>query len=431
MMKRLILLAVITVITVCAFYKIKSGNPKEEEVISSSQAESITVHESESAIQQFEVKPDKIVYHLEPRQFDETVYDDELMERVLWNIENVPEDSPGTPSVEQELYREWQKQTAIIGIKSLDEDTIDKLVNKYLNQYGIKNTVPKSITYHNEYPFIKYYVDEKSRKFGFVAAMPEDYEEPYTYLYLGVAYLDDLKKQGSLVYNSDPEGNHLSEIFYNNQGQKVADISYKYNKNIPFPIIVKYEESEDNSEDFYSKSYVNTGQRFWVYDSSVELDENGRWSKYNGNIFGDSYGDNDIEGYNTPVYNKDGYLEKIVETLRGSDYQDNPEEWIEDGRISFKYSETGKLAQIDYGGFSGTHGSSGNSGTISYDENERVVHTESFHSSGNFHDFYLYQDKEKYPFAIFELGGIPYSVDGFEGGYMTFGMRFDVVFLNE
>lgn len=431
MIKRLILIAAITVLTVSAFHRNESSSHLEKETMNSTQLESIAAPEIESAQQQLEIKPDKIVYHLEQRQFDETVYDDELMERVLWNIEHVPEDSPGTPSVEDELYREWLKQTAKIGIKSLDNDKIDKLINNYLRQYGIKNTIPKSITYHDGYPFIKYYEDDTSGKFAFVAAIP-DYEEPYTELYLGVAYMDDLKKEGSFAYATDPEGKHLSEVFYNNQGQKEAHISYRYNRNVPFPIIIKYDSSEDDTGGFYSEPYLNIGQRFWVYDSSIEWDENGRWNKYNGNIFADSYFDSEIEGYNIPVFNKEGYIEKIVETMRGSQYQDNPEEWIEDGTIYFEYSDTGKLAEINYGGFSGTHGSSGNTGTVSYDENGRVVHIESFHSSGDYHYFYLYQGMEKYPFAIFTFGGIPYSHDEFDGSYMTFGMNFDAwILLNE
>jgi len=86
------------------------------------------------------------------------------------------------------------------------------------------------------------------------------------------------------------------------------------------------------------------------------------------------------------------------------------------------------LAEVNYHGFSGNHGSSGNVGYIYYDENGRIVHIDTFHSSGNYHRFYLYQDNEKYPFAIFKIGGMPYSGDEFDGYDIYFGMDSNVWF---
>jgi len=372
-----------------------------------------------------EINPDKIMYQLERREYDETVYEDAVMERVLSYIETYPKDSEGSPSIEGELYREWLKQTAIFRIDSLDDDHISLLINDYLKQQGINDTTPAAITCYNGEPFIRHYEDNKSGKIAFVA----DGLDPGAsskYIYCGVAYREDLKKAGSLTCDFDQKGKLLAEKFYNNQEDQITAISYTYSENIPFPVITKYDNSLGEDGRFFSAPYLNTGQRFWLYDDFIEYDENDRWIRYNGNIFNDFMSENGIESYNTPVYSEEGRLEKIAETLRGSHYQDNSDEWVEDGEIEFRYSSTGSLAEVAYGGFSGHHGSSGNTGTVYYDETGRVMYIDSFHSSGNYNYFYLYQNNEIYPYAIFSIGGIPYSGEEFDGYELIFGMDFDV-----
>lgn len=428
MKKRLVLITAIIIVAASVIYKSNSNNDPIEEfdVI---QTESIMTQGNETAGQRLERKPDKVVYQLEQRQYDETVYDDELMERILSYIENFPKDSDFSPSIEGELHREWRKQTAIFHIETLDEENI--IINNYLKQQGINKTIPDRMTYCNGYPLIKYYEDDKSGKIAFVATLPYD-DSSVKYVYCGIAYLEDLKKEGSLLYDFDQSGKLLSEKLYNNQGEEVTAISYTYNTNMPFPIITKYDNSVGEEGRFFTSDYMNTGQRFWVYDSLLEFDENDRWVKYNGDIYNGFYTESDIEGYNLPVYSEEGHLERIVETLRGSRYQDNPDEWIEDGEIEFKYNSSGSLVEVVYSGFSGNHGSSGNSGSVYYDENGRVVHINTFHSSGDYHRFYLYQNNEKYPYAIFKIGGMHSSEDEFDGYNMIFGMGFDAwLFLDE
>jgi len=425
MKKRLVLTAAITIFVASAVYIIWNPNNypkgKKPDFI---QTESITAPESDLAGQQLEIKMDKILYQLEQRQFDETVYDDETMERILSYIESFPEDSVVVPDIESELRREWLKKAAIFYITAVDDETI--IINEYLKQQGISKTIPDNITYCNEHPLIKYYIDDKSGKIAFVATIADNSSRKFVYCV--VAYSEDLKKEGSFVYDFDQDGKLLSERFYNNQDEQTTAISYTYKINIPFPIITEYENSFGEESCFFTNIYFNTGQRFWVYDSLLEFDESDKWIKYNGDIYNDFYPGNDIESYNIPVYSEEGRLEKIVETLKGSRYQDDPEEWIEDGEISFTYSSSGSLAEVSYHGFSGNHGSSGNVGYIYYDENGRIVHIDTFHSSGNYHRFYLYQDNEKYPFAIFKIGGMPYSGDEFDGYDIYFGMDSNVWF---
>lgn len=404
MRKRLVLIAAIIIVVGSAIYKNNFNHYLIEEKVDFIQTEPIA-QKIKPADQQPETKPDKIVYKLEQRQYDEA--------------------SNLVPSVDGELHREWLKQTAIFSIETLEDESI--LINDYLKQQGINKSIPDSITYCNGYPFIKYYEDVKSGKFAFVATFFHD-ESSLKYVYCGVAYSEDLKKEGSFVYDYDQGGKLLSEKFYNNQDEQVASISYTYNINVPFPIITNYDNSNGDAGNFFTSAYMNTGQRFWVYDKLLEFDENDRWVKYNGDVYNNLFSENGLESYNIPLYSKEGRLEKIVEFLRGSRYQDNPDEWIEDGEIEFKYSSSDSLVQVDYGAFSGNHGSSGNGGSVYYDEKGRVVHIDSFHSSGNYNSFYLYQNNEKTPFAIFEMGGMPYSIDEFDGYDLIFGMDFEAWF---
>lgn len=351
-----------------------------------------------------QTQADKFIYQLEQRQYEEN-----------------PE-----ATIEYELEREWLKQTAILSIEDPEDETV--IINEYLAQRGIRKTIPDSITYYNGSPFIKYYEDKDSGKFAFTATILTD-NSSHKYVYCGVAYSEDLKKDGSLVYDFDQNGQLLSEKLYDNQGEQVTSVSYTYDESIPFPIITDYENSYGEEGRFFGSEYLNPGQRFWVYDQMLEFDENTRWVKYNGNLF-DNFGPEDgIESYSTPVYSEDGRLNAIIETLRGSRYQDNPDEWIEDGRIDFTYSSNGSLAEAEYGSFSGTHGSSGNSGFVYYDKYGRVLYIDSFHSSGNYNYFYLYHNDERYPFAVFEIGGMAYSSDEYEGYSMLFGMGLDVRFM--
>lgn len=427
--KRLVLTAVVIVILTGIIYKAGFSNYLMEEKRDFVQIESTATLESEAIEQQPGIETDKSVYHLEARQYDETVYDKELLERALSYIENASIDPNLEFDIKQVLEREWLKKTTIFCIDDLGDETA--IINNYLKEQGIGKTIPDNITYHNGYPFIKYYEDDKSRKVAFVATLSYG-ESSSTYVYCGSAYIEDFKKEGSYEYDYDQKGKLLSEKFYNNSGEQEMVISYTYNINVPFPIITKYDSCKGEENPYRFSEYFNIGQRFWVYDSLMEYDDNGRWVKYNGDIYDNYPSESGIESYNTPIYSEGGQLEKIIETLRGSRYQDNTDEWIEDGIIEFKYEDNGSLIEVDYSGFSGNHGSSGNVGTISYDENGRVVHIYSFHSSGDYHRFYLYQNNERYPFAIFKMGGMPYSVDEYDGYHIYLGMAFDAwLFLDE
>lgn len=442
--KRLVLTAAAIIILTGIIYKAGFGNHLMEERREFVQIESTAIREietQENEVQEIEtqeneaieqqpgMKTDKSVYRLEARQYDETVYDKELQERALSYIENTPIDPNLEFDIKYVLEREWLKKISIFCIYNLEDETA--IINNYLKEQGISKTIPDNIAYHNGYPFIKYYEDDTSGKVAFVATLSGG-ERLSTYVYCGSAYIEDFKKEGSYNYDYDPKGKLLSEKFYNNSGEEEVAISYTYNINVPFPIITKYDNSMGEEDFYHLNECFNIGQRFWVYDGLIEYDDNGRWVKYNGDIYNDYSSGSGIESYNTPVYSEEGQLEKVIETLRGSRYQDNPDEWIEDGSIEFKYDDSDRLIEVEYEGFSGNHGSSGNSGTISYDENGRVVHIDSFHSSGDYHRFYLYQNNENCPFVIFAIGGMPYSGDGYDDYRISFGMDFEAwLFLDE
>lgn len=383
MRKRTVVIAAITVITIAAVCKGLTGYYSSQE----------------------KDKVIKTLYRLDRRPYDETV-------------------------VEEELYREWLKQTAVFSINTTENSEVE-LIDDYLKQQGIDKSIPDIVTYYKGEPFIQYYEDEQSGKAVFTAILSYD-DSPFKSVYCGAAYIEDFKKEGSLVYDFDQSSRLLSEQFYNSQGEQIASTSYEYREDIPFPVITNYDNVTWKKGRFYSNVYLNTGQRFWVYDSLLEFDESGRWSKYNGNIYNDSYAGDGIERYNTPVYNEEGRLQEIVQTIRGSHYQDNPDEWIEDGNIAFLYHDNGSLAEVSYDGFSGSHGSSANTGIIFYDENERVVYINSYHSLGNYEHFFLYQNDESNPYAIFRIGKKAYSGENFDDYNMIFGMDFDAwLFLEE
>ncbi|MDE6618949.1 MAG: hypothetical protein K2K74_00380 [Lachnospiraceae bacterium] len=405
MKERFALIVVVIIISTGMIYKSNYINDLLGERNDYVQIKSSMAQESESIVQQSE----KNFYHLKQGQFDKYADKSELTESAL--------------------YREWLKKTTIFCIEPFVNENV--LINDYLRQQGIDKTMPDNITYCNGQPFIKYYEDDESGKIAFVSTVFYD-DDSFKYVYCGVAYIEDFEKEGRFIYDFDEEGRLLSEKLYNISGQQAVDISYTYKINIPFPIITKYDNSMGEKGGFFFSEYLNIGQRFWVYDRFLEFDEKDRWVKYNGNIYNDFGPEEGIESYNTPIYNEDDRLEKIIETLRGSRYQDNPDEWIEDGEIEFKYDDSGSLIEVNYHGFSGNHGSTGNTGTIYYDEYGRIVHVDIFHSSGNYHYFYLYRDNERYPFAIFKIGGMPYSEDVFDDYSTCFGMDFDAwIFLDE
>lgn len=418
---RFVLLAVIMFIIFGVIYINNSWHTPAEE--------NLDLIMTEPANQQLEIKPNKMLYRLEAREYDETAVDNGLMERALANIESFPKNSEfGPPSLEDELAREWLKKTSIFSISTQEDET--DLINNYLKQQGISKTIPDSVTECAGNSRIRYYRDDKSGKIAFVSTVSDSTSFSKN-VYCGIVYSQDFEKYGSLLYDFDSEGKILSEKFYNNQSEQETAVSYRYDTRIPFPIITNYNSILGEDGSFYANPYLNIGQRFWVYEDLIEFDENNKWVRYNGDIYHDYSSEDDIESYQIPVYDQEDRLERIDEYLRGSRYQDNPEEWVEDGVIGFTYNESGSLVQVDYSGFSGNHGSSGNSGSAFYDESGRIIHINSFHSSGNYHYFYLYSGDEKNPFAIFRIGGMPHSDDEFAGYPMLFGMDFDAWLLSE
>ncbi|MDE6435613.1 MAG: hypothetical protein K2L07_15475, partial [Lachnospiraceae bacterium] len=304
-----------------------------------------------------------------------------------------------------------------------DVSKVDTFIQNYLREQGIDKETPDGVSYdQNDDLFVEYYVDKEKGQYCFIVHLWAEYWLDYDNgisqyqdaVYCTTYTLHDDDKAGYVLREQDTVQNANRERLYDIWGKKIADVSYEYISQMPFPLIT---ESWNFTAGFSSIPLIRN-QKMWFYKEQAQFYEDGRFFSYL------SQNDAEYTGEYFPypcrtVYDTDGRLIAIQAELQEEDLEGNWGWWDDSidysGQITFDYYEDGTVKSADYVRSSYTYGTTDSSGNIVYDQKGRMIYNEYYITHGSDASIYLYEEDSDMPWCV--LCWCSYA-PGFESVYL-------------
>ena len=302
-----------------------------------------------------------------------------------------------------------------------DAGKVEVFVQNYLLSQGINKETPDGAVYNeNGDLFVEYYVDKENAEYCFIVHLWGEYWLDYDN---GISAYQDavyctthtIKEEdiaGYVLCEQDTTRNTAQERLYDIWGKKVAEVSYEYIPEMPFPLVTQ----SWNFTAGFSPVPLIRNQKMWFYKEQAQFDAEGKFCSYA------SKESDDSEYFPYPcrtVYNTDGRLQAIQEELQEEDIEREWGWWDDDidysGQIAFEYDTDGTIRHAEYVRSSYTHGTTDSSGTIDYDENGRMIENDYYITHGGHTDIFLYEGDSTMPFCVFHWCSF---APGFENIYL-------------
>lgn len=304
-----------------------------------------------------------------------------------------------------------------------DMHKVDAFIQNYLQAQGIDKETPDGTSYtQNDDLFVEYYVDREKGQYCFIVHLWGEYWLDYDNgisqyqdaVYCTTYTLQDDDKAGYVLREQDLVQNTNRERLYDRWGKRMAEVSYEYISQMPFPLIT---ESWNFTAGFSSIPLIRN-QKTWFYKEQAQFDADGRFISY---IDKD---DTEYTGEYFPyscrtVYDTNGRLKAIQEELQEEDKEKEWGWWDDSidysGQTVFDYYEDGALKSAEYIRSSYTHGTTDSSGNIIYDKKGRMIYNEYYVTHGGHASIYLYEEDSDMPWCV--LRWCSYA-PGFENAYL-------------
>lgn len=304
-----------------------------------------------------------------------------------------------------------------------DMNKVDAFVQNYLQEQGIHKKTPDGVSYNqNGDLFVEYYVDKEKGQYCFIVHLWGEYWLDYNNgisqyrdaVYCTTYTLHDDDKAGYVLREQNPVQNRNRERLYDRWGKKVAEVSYEYVSQMPFPLVT---ESWNFTADFSSIPLIRN-QKMWFYKELAQFDSDGRFFSYIDQNDATYTGEYFPYSCRT-VYDTNGRLKAIQEELQEYDIEREWGQWDDSidysGQIAFDYHEDGTLKSADYFRSSYTHGTTDSSGNIVYDQKGRMIYNDYYITHGGDASIYVYEEDSDMPWC--ELHWCSYA-PGFEAVYL-------------
>jgi hypothetical protein len=307
----------------------------------------------------------------------------------------------------------------------VDEKQQAEFIKSYLQERGMYKKVPDGVTYYQGKNIAEYYIDKEKRKICFVLRVLGNV--PPDRGFCITMNLDDMKEIAKLTYRYDKENDSVYENLYDISGKQAAYISYRYVPDVPFPFITEYEDVNNYKEaigDVLFRSH-----KFWFYEKMVELDQSGKWIRYNTDL----YEPDRLNSLNVCSYDQLGKLEKIEGSLSQSDIEEYLDKETltefkdaDKSEIKLSYQDNGNLDTISYFRSQWVYGTYGSEGELHYDEEGRMIYEDAYVTHGSIYNYYLYNGDEKKPWACIYLDSMPYSRSVKDGIEYEYGQYYSI-----
>lgn len=290
-----------------------------------------------------------------------------------------------------------------------DAGKVEAFVQDYLLSQGIDKKTPDG-TVHNQNGdlFVEYYVDKENAEYCFIVHLWGEYWLDYDN---GIsAYQDEvyctthtLKEEdiaGYVLCEQDTDRQTAQERLYDIWGKKVAEVSYEYIPEMPFPLVTQ----EWNFTAGFSPVPLIRNQKMWFYKEQAQFDVEEKFCAYANVANKESDGSEYFPYSCRTVYDTDGRLQAIQEELLEEDIE-NKWGWWDDsidysGQVAFDYDTDGIIKHAEYVRSSYTHGTTDSSGTIDYDENGRMIENDYYITHGGHTDIFLYEGDSTMPWCV-------------------------------
>ncbi|MDE7232807.1 MAG: hypothetical protein K2N37_07030 [Lachnospiraceae bacterium] len=138
-----------------------------------------------------------------------------------------------------------------------DISKVDAFIQDYLQAQGIDKETPDGVSYNqNDDLFVEYYVDREKGQYCFIVHLWGEYWLDYDNgisqyqdaVYCTTYTLHDDDKVGYVLREQNPAQKTNRERLYDRWGKRMAEVSYEYIPQMPFPLIT--EERNFRSELF-------------------------------------------------------------------------------------------------------------------------------------------------------------------------------------
>ncbi len=294
------------------------------------------------------------------------------------------------------MYYPYDEDYGVIYGEEYDESGPDEFIQNYLLEQGIDKEKPDGVSYNqNGDVFVEYYVDKEKEQYCFVVHF-----EYADYVFCTTYTLDENGKEGYLIYEQNAEQDMCRERLYDVWGKKMADVSYEYIPDMPFPFITE----AWNLNAGFSPAVLIRNQKTYFYKEQAQFDEDGKFLAYNGSV--DEEGDGEYLCYPCrTIYGLDGRLNAVQEELQAYDVEMDWGWWDESidysGQMEFTYYEDGTIKNVDYIRSSNIHGTTDSSGHIDYDEKGRMIYNDYYITHGGDAVILLYEEDSTMPWCVF------------------------------
>lgn len=303
-----------------------------------------------------------------------------------------------------------------------DDNTVDEFIREYLLSQGIHKEEPDRITYdQNGDVLAECYVDEEKGEYCIILHIWGHWLgdlDAGTRRYLDVLYctthtLSEEDIYGYMIYEEDTVGSRRRERLYDDNRQKMAEVTYEYMPQMPFPLIL-----ESWNLDSFQSGLLIRNQKTWFMREAARFDEKGKFIAYNEGVYGVYQGEY-LCGPCRMVYDGKGRITAIQEELLEEDVEEGWRSWEEDidysGQIEIKYRDDGTVSGVEYFRPYYRYGTSDSSGVIEYDEQGRMLANEYYITHGSDINIYLYEEDSDMPWCM--ICWCSYS-PGFAGIYL-------------
>jgi hypothetical protein len=287
-----------------------------------------------------------------------------------------------------------------------DSNRNESIIKSYLQEKDMYKENPDGEIHHDNQKLGEYYINEEKGKISFILRMwNNDSEHPkQVAISCSTVKMNDFKNVGYISYEYDENQNIVRENLFSNDNSLLANISYEYIPNIPFPIIIEYKVVEDN---WSIKQLLNRNQKLWLNKDNIKFSKIGKIIGYKGDIF---YPNNNND-YLTFNYNDKENIISIV----GMPTNEYSSEYEKSGFISptvdidFSYGENNILESFTYNRPTIIYGTSDSTGEVLYDDKGRIVFNDFYITHGSISCFYFYENDEKRPWASITFDSMPYG----------------------